>query len=244
MIEVLRDPMWQFIGGVLAIATTFLIYYLQRQSKSLSYEILAKNRLLTINEELEGRIKILFDNKPTSDISLLSIKIFNSGNIAIPTSDYEHPISLSLGVKTSILSGTITNISPKNLKVKIQIENNHVLITPCLLNATDSITIKLLMTDFNNEIEFDARIVGVKEIRNATNKATKFDIATSILIIAILLIPPYYLITRNFIGIVLSSSTMMMKISGFSILLAVISFYLLALFAAYNNIMRRFANNF
>ena len=58
MIELLRDPLWQFVGAILgfvAIGITIIIFWLQRTRKSLSYEILSNTSLLTIKEELEGK---------------------------------------------------------------------------------------------------------------------------------------------------------------------------------------------
>jgi len=45
MPEALRDPIWQFIGAVLAFAAiviSILLYFMQRRRKALSYEIVSR----------------------------------------------------------------------------------------------------------------------------------------------------------------------------------------------------------
>ncbi len=167
MIGFFRDPAWQFVGVVLALAAlvvSLLIYWLQRQKKSLSYEILSKNQLLTVKEALEGRLQVLYEGQPAQNICLLFIRLFNSGNVPIPASDYERKISLSIGTSSKILSGVVTNVYPKNLAIDISIEENRVTLQPILLNSKDSVTLKLLVSDFNANITVDGRIVGVKSI--------------------------------------------------------------------------------
>ena len=49
VIELLRDPVWQFVGAVLAaiaIGIPILVYYRQRRRKRLGYQILANTPVL------------------------------------------------------------------------------------------------------------------------------------------------------------------------------------------------------
>lgn len=51
MPEILRDPVWQFIGAIFALAAiviVVIIYWMQRQRKSLSYEIISCTPLLSV----------------------------------------------------------------------------------------------------------------------------------------------------------------------------------------------------
>ena len=150
MLQYLRDPAWQFAGAVialLAIAATFLIYFLQRQRKSLTYEVLSKSSLLTVREELENRLQVLYDGEPTRDICLLVIRIINSGTEAIASRDFEKPICIGTGPTSKILSAAITGVEPENLDVRIFAAESSATIDPLLLNPRDSIEIKLLVSD-------------------------------------------------------------------------------------------------
>jgi hypothetical protein len=231
MLEFLKDPVWQFIGtSIIAIAIALGVFFLQRQRKLLSYEIITENRLLTINEEILGNIKILYNEHPVKNISLLVIKVFNAGNIAIPIIDYENetPISLNLGALTKILSSAIIEVNPKHLPAKIEIKDNQILILPCLLNSTDSITLKLLLSDFKDEINFVSRISGVKNISNIKDSFSIFEFLFRFAQIAFMLFPFFYL--DNLAALEkFQNETTLMKVSLIAILTPMCLIYILIL---------------
>lgn len=175
MLELLRDPLWQFVGAALALftlATSFLIYLLQRQRKAISYEVVSRNQLLTVREELEGKLQVLYEGDPTKDICLLVLKLINSGNLPVSTSDYECPISFATGANSKILSAVVTNKDPQELSIELVVEPSRVVVQPALLNPKDSITLKILVSDFAGSIIPHARIVGVKAITKASSNSS------------------------------------------------------------------------
>jgi hypothetical protein len=168
-LELLRDPAWQFVGAVIGLAALvamFLVYWLQRQRKAIAYEVVSKNQLLTVREELEGRLQVMYEGQPARDICLLVLKLLNTGNVAIATADYERPVSFSTGPSSKILSAAVTEVDPDNLVVVLKSEESRVVIEPVLLNSKDSITLKLLVSDFSGTISTDGRIIGVKAIEH------------------------------------------------------------------------------
>ncbi len=167
ILEITRDPVWQFIGALItlfALFVTLLIFWLQRQIKSVTYEVVSKNQLLTLREEFESKLQVLYEGEPARDICLLVLKVTNSGNVAVATTDYERPISFLIGTSSKVLSAVITEVEPDNLSAEIEVESSKVSIKPVLLNSKDSITLKLLVSDFSGRISTDARIIGVKKI--------------------------------------------------------------------------------
>ncbi len=51
MSEIIRDPMWQFIAviiAVIAIATPVILYWIQRQKRALSWQLVSNTPLLSI----------------------------------------------------------------------------------------------------------------------------------------------------------------------------------------------------
>jgi hypothetical protein len=167
MLNLLRDPAWQFVGAAIALvalAATFLVYWLQRQRKAIAYEVVSENQLLTVGEELEGRLQVVYEGQPARDICLLVLKLLNTGNVAIATADYERPVSFSTGQSSKILSAVVTEVDPDNLTVVLKAEESRLVIDPVLLNSKDSITLKLLVSDFSGTISTDGRIIGVKAI--------------------------------------------------------------------------------
>jgi hypothetical protein len=168
MSEILRDPLWQFIGVILAliaIGVSILIYLLQRNRKSLSYEVLSDTPLLTLKEELEGRLQILYEGTPIKNAQLIVIRILNSGNMPIPANDYERPLQFVFGNSAKILSAEVTDKVPDNLLANVTVTDHGFELKPTLLNSKDSITVKVLVSDYQKILKADARIIGVKSVQ-------------------------------------------------------------------------------
>lgn len=170
MFDVLRDPLWQFIGvifAVLAIFITLVLYRRQRSRKALSYEIVSRTPLLSIREEVKKKLQILFNGNPVQQVHLILVKIINSGNIPILETDFERPIRLIFGHEAQILTTEVVQTRPHSLHVSVKIEDKNVMILPTLLNQGDEIELKMLVSKFN-AIEVDGRIVGVKNIEKVS----------------------------------------------------------------------------
>jgi len=173
MLEILRDQIWPFVAAILGVPVLILLivaYLGQRQHKALSYEVISRVPLLSLQEETSGQIQILFEDKPVENVQLAVIKITNSGNTPITSGDYERPVSLSFGENAQILTADVTQTEPESLQPSISIENNKAVLTPVLLNSGDSIALKLLVSNSSGELVVDGRIVGVKEIREVVEK--------------------------------------------------------------------------
>jgi hypothetical protein len=181
MSDVLRDPIWQFIGAVLAALAVFIsviVYLKQRRRKSLSYAILTNTSLLKWEAlAIKERLQLTYDGKAVQQASLIIVKIINSGSLPIISSDYELPVSLGFG-KAKILSAEIAEVHPRSLNVSISVEGDtsgeKVVISPTLLNSGDWIALKILVAGFEYEIVVDGRIVGVNEIRKSEKQEGPF----------------------------------------------------------------------
>jgi len=97
---------------------------------------------------------------------LLVIKIANIGNVPITKNDYERAVSLNFSENVQILSNEISSTYPENLKAEIDIIENSIIVKPILLNGGDALTIKTLISEYDEKIVIDGRIVGVKTIEN------------------------------------------------------------------------------
>jgi hypothetical protein len=189
MTEFLRDPIWQFIGAVLAIIAIIIsiyLYYLQRNKKSLSYDVLLDYRLLSKESGLERRVQILFDGETVRNVSVFAVRIFNDGNIPILATDFVEPLNFSFGTNSKILEAEIAECYPPSLKPAIIINKNGVTLEPLLLNGGDSIILKLLLSKNRDHYESNARIVGVSRLRKGSISNKYFSYAVFGLILALL----------------------------------------------------------
>lgn len=184
--DIFRDPIWQFWGvviGILTMISGFVIYLLQRNKKRLTYHVLTETALLSIDDAIKGRIEIKYEKKKIQNIHLLIIKIENTGNIPIPSTDYEKSIIFSFP-NSEVLSVEVTETSPKNLNPTIGKEISNITINPILLNKKDYIVFKMLLAEYAEKIDVESHIVGVKEIERV-NKGDKFASNTTMLNMAL-----------------------------------------------------------
>jgi hypothetical protein len=167
MSEIMRDPLWNFVAtlvGSVSLLVTIFLSVKQRQRKALSYEILSDESLLSVKNEIKGKLQILYEGKAVQQMRLIVLRIFNSGNVPIQISDYEQSTQLCFGKNAQILSAEVVGVDPKELNVSINIEENKVIVNPILLNKTDFFKIKILTTKSCDQPLITGRIVGVKKI--------------------------------------------------------------------------------
>jgi hypothetical protein len=169
--EVLRDPVWQFVGAVLAlvaIVIALVVAFVQQRKKSLAYEILTSIFLLTVNDDLKGKTKILFEDVPVKNVYLVVLHFLNDGNISITATDFESPLLIHFSESTKILSAELVKTIPQNLRPQYEVGQSKIEIHPMLFNGMDAFLLKLLLSEFDGVIHVEGRIKGVKEIRQTS----------------------------------------------------------------------------
>jgi hypothetical protein len=167
MMGLFRDPVWQFIGAVLAaiaIGIAILIYFRQRRRKRLGYQILANTPVLTVDEQIRGKIKVSYEDIPVRNLQLLLLKFSNTGNVPIATADFERPLSISFGSEAKILSSEVIASRPSDLSPSISATGDGIALAPLLLNPNDYFTIKALVSERQGGVSITARIIGVERV--------------------------------------------------------------------------------
>lgn len=198
MLELLRDPLWQFVGAVLAVAAlfaSFLTYQLQRSRRGVTYEVISRTNLLTVREELEGKLQVLYEGEPAKSLTLIVLKVWNSGNQPILSADFERPISFCTGKASRLLTAAVTQLEPPELVADFAVSENILVVKPSLLNSGDAVTFKLLVRDAGSSLCPDARIVGVKSVRQAGQGSKLFPVLATTAMV--LLAVGFYLIFAN-----------------------------------------------
>ncbi len=169
--EILRDSIWQFVGallGLMAIAVTIYIYFLQRSKKRLSYEVLSESLIVSVDKEVKSDIQIMYKGKEIQDMGLVILKLINNGTTSISSNDYESPIFLSFGPNSEILNIEIVERKPKALMPVLKNNQVNAELAPVLLNPKDSFIAKFIVLKPSNIVEIKGRILGVKDIENLT----------------------------------------------------------------------------
>lgn len=179
------DDLWNFLKSdagrstialsaiLVSASIAITIYLLNRRRKALVYEILSMTSVLTVKEELSGRVKILFDGESVDDVGLVFIRVMNCGTEPIRISDFVRPISFSVASGTRIIDAEITKKKPQGLEVLLDWSSGRLTIPPTLMNSKDELILKLLIANFGGTIIPDARIEGA-EMKQRTNLGVVF----------------------------------------------------------------------
>ena len=173
MLDLFRDPVWQFVGVVLAIGVPIAIYQLQKQSKRFAYEIIARTTLLTVREELESKVQVLYDGSPVQSLTVFLVRVWNAGSEPIKSIDFERPLSFSAAAPAQILTVATTEVLPESLTPELVFEAHSLTVAPMLLNPGDSLTLKFLVKDASTSLKPDARIVGVTRFQEGNGASRR-----------------------------------------------------------------------
>src|SRR5579864_1468443 len=163
------DPAWiavyvAILAIIIALVTTIVVHNKQKNLKEISYGVDSATSLLSVGEEIKGKVQVVYDNDPVSNVRLVILRVWNSGNQPIETKDYENnnPIKFDFGTSSKILDAQIIEKVPANLKVTLVRGNDNFSIEPFLLNNRESLTIKVLLSSSIDEVIVDTRIIGTE----------------------------------------------------------------------------------
>lgn len=167
--DFLSNSIWSGISGlaaIIAIIASFILFKKGQSRKILVYDVVSIAPVARINKEVKSRVKILLDNNPIEDALIVVIKLLNASDISIQSTDYENnsPIIFDFEGGAEVLNLDVLETNPDNLKPSFSFNAGHVLLQPLLLNSQDSITFKVLLTNFSNYIDVNCRINGVKSV--------------------------------------------------------------------------------
>lgn len=149
------------IGAIVISATIAItLFILNRRRKALTYKFASMTRVLTLKEEIAGRVRILFDDQPVNDVGLVKVIVGNSGTEPIRAADFIRPISFAVANEARIIDADVIKKEPDELEIIIQKEDQKVTITPTLFNSGDTVTFKLLIANFDGSLTPGARVEG------------------------------------------------------------------------------------
>lgn len=167
MLDVLRDPIWQFIGATIGVLSVGLaaLQLRQRTKRSLTYDFIYIATVGGIPGE--ERLRLYWDDKPVSQVKVILLEIKNTGNSPIEPKDFIHPLFVAVKGGGAILSADLIESQPDFLGqslASLTCEEKRVEFPPVLLNAGDYFVVRLLLSDFSGQAIVEGRVVGVKTI--------------------------------------------------------------------------------
>lgn len=130
-------------------------------------------QLVNIHSEARDRITIHFEGEQIKQVHLIEVLLKNSGNVPIRPEDFERPITVQFEAGAMPLTVDMGGKTPSELTPEFQLIENGVQLQPLLLNAGDSLKLKILVRDFTGQIAFDYRIVGISQLVDARAQAER-----------------------------------------------------------------------
>jgi hypothetical protein len=208
MLDLLRDPIWQFIGaaiGLLALGATLALHWMGRHRKELSYEVLYRDRLAGAKNNLAGNVEIRYRGVPVPEVHFIAIRLVNSGNAPILPQDFVRPVTFTFGDSAKVLSVEVTNQTPGSLGATVAVDDlGRMVVAPTLLNAGWAMTFHVLASA--GRVEVDGQVVGVSRIVNQGLQRTKAGRVVSMVAALTLLVGTVGLLVSAWIGETLLAS--------------------------------------
>ncbi len=166
----------------------FVAYYFQRENLELSVTILNNTDVVYVDKQFADGIKILYNNEKINSLTVVDLKIENTGNRPIERNQFDSPMEFKYNGIIPPKPEIITAL-PKTLNPKLNFQSpSSYKLEPLLLNEDDTFTFRAnIINSVNrkNPVEVLARIVGIKSINiinDARANTTKY---TAIIVISI-----------------------------------------------------------
>lgn len=192
LLDWLRDSIWQFVAVPVALLTTaaaivgaYLIYEWQLDVYSLEAVILSKSSLVSVAEGYGQEIEVRYQGQPVDNLSLVDIKLENTGNQPIERQDFDEPLRFVFPEGTQLLDASVQETLPDDLDLQVSVEGPNVAsLAPVLLNSADRGVIRFIAVDLpastdRNLFDIDARIARIPSVsvtsaieQSATSDAT------------------------------------------------------------------------
>jgi hypothetical protein len=157
MVDLLRDPIWQFVGAIIALLALPLAF--QRKRKRLSYEIDVAP-VASVHEGATDLVRVVYDGREIKDPRLVRLRVINDGTEPISPSDYAAPLTLRFDTPIAPIAPTVARQHPHNLNATVAIFEAGLEVKPVLINPGDWFEIRFLLDGELPAIRLLVRIVG------------------------------------------------------------------------------------
>lgn len=208
--DVLRDPIWQFVGAVgtlAAIVVAIVLDYRFRPRKALEYQTRVIP-LVVRHKVLKDRIQVLLDGVPVHDAELVTITLINTGNVAIIPADFVEPVTIRFSETSEVLQAEVSDTFPPNLGGRLDSHSKAVVLNPVLLNSGDHLSVSVFVKSLDAPPDVDGRIVGVAYI---SELQTRVPLLTGAIAIGGFI----FLVLLSILALVLRSAYLGMFVAGF-----------------------------
>lgn len=109
----------EYIVGIPAILFAYWFFKIQTKNKQLKYELVEQVKLIHTDSKLPNELKLFYGDKPVKNLSLLLLRLNNTGNQPILETDFIENIRISIHKEAQIMNAEIISSKPKRLNIEI-----------------------------------------------------------------------------------------------------------------------------
>ncbi len=166
--DFISDPSWQFYGVIASLLSIAIALWLDQKGlrrKRLTYRVLSdapvSTQLLHSSEQKGLFIPSINTSRLSNKLSMVVIKVWNSGNVALEAEDYKIPMHFHFSGR-SILSSEIFETNPPILmrfsRLHVLPQGDTLLMPPLNLNPKSFLQLSILLDGPGEEIKADGMI--------------------------------------------------------------------------------------
>lgn len=143
------------------------------QAKILGYRFIEFYPLVNSEDDVINKLKIYYRDKQITSLDTILIEVTNDGSLPIKREDYDSDINISFE-RGIVIDAAVSNTFPPNIPVGVAFDANHVFLKPVLINPSDRILIKILVSGSGALPKVNGRIAGVKEIQEKVERKVQY----------------------------------------------------------------------
>jgi hypothetical protein len=161
------SPLLNFIGVVLAAAALipYIWGFFTKPKKVICASTLS---ILSLQPWANRKLQLTFADKIIENPSFVEIEIANSGNVDVPSNNFEEPLHIDLNIDAEILDFEVLETEPEMLKnyVILNMSSSHSLrMQPILFNKKSRVIVRFLANNYTFHT-VSGLILGITTIKN------------------------------------------------------------------------------
>ncbi len=163
------------VAGLLGVSVAIVTFLVTRHeqkrqlAKGLEVALTGSTRLRTGDVARFGnKLKLVYEGKEVADLSILQVRVKNSGGQPIRPEDFVEPVRINIQDALELVSVELINSEPRGLKIKASVSGSTAILDSTLLNPDDEFTIQIVgvPTGVGGMAisEVNGRVAGVKAV--------------------------------------------------------------------------------
>lgn len=198
------------IASLIAVPTSIILYRKTRRRGEILYAFSPAISLAHVTRSgakrsAEGRLQILYDGVPATNVFLQQMRLHNGGNVPIRSEQVVAPLRVRFPDSVQVLEATIGATVPEGIETKLRQELDSVVIAFELLNPDDRVYMQFICDGTPELPKVSARIEGIgqpaeslweyrvrKSVRGTLSASALLAVLSTVLIVCLAPLAPAY----------------------------------------------------